>query len=179
MRALLIGCGSKRERLVLVDGIEEWDELVTLDLNPDHKPDVVHDLEELPYPFEDNEFDEIHAYEVLEHTGQQGDWRFFFAQFTEFWRILKPGGALVASVPHWAGKWAWGDPSHKRVINEGTLVFLDQEEYEKQVGVTAMSDFRFVYKGNFKIDQASLQQEGKDATIFFVLRARKENDGGA
>ena len=29
-------------------------------------------------PFGDDAFDEIHAYEVLEHTGRQGDWRFFF-----------------------------------------------------------------------------------------------------
>lgn len=178
MRALLIGCGGKRDRRILVDGIEEWDELVTLDRNPAHKPDHVHDLEVLPYPFDDGEFDEIHAYEVLEHTGQQGDAGFFFSQFEEFWRILKPGGALAASVPHWASRWAWGDPSHKRVITEGTLVFLDQEEYEKQVGETPMTDFRDIYKADFKTDMVAVRQVEKDAYFFFVLRARKGNGVG-
>jgi len=178
MKSLLIGAGAKHDRRIFVDGVEKWDELVTLDINPDHKPDVIHDLEELPYPFEDNEFDEVHAYEVLEHTGQQGDWRFFFAQFSELWRVLKPNGALAVSVPHWAGRWAWGDPSHKRIINEGTVVFLNQDEYAKQVGKTSMSDFRWVYKGNFKMDMATVQKVEDDPYFFFVLRARKDAGGG-
>ena len=123
-KQLLIGCGSRRVNLTG----RVWEELVTLDINPAHDPDVLHDLTVLPLPFRDDEFDEIHAYEILEHTGQQGDYRFFFAQFQEFWRILKPDGLFIATVPHWQGLWAWGDPGHTRVINEGTLVFLCQEE---------------------------------------------------
>lgn len=178
MRALLIGCGAKRDRRILVDGIEQWDELVTLDWNADHQPDVVHDLEALPYPFEDDTFHEIHGYEILEHTGQQGDAKFFFSQFEELWRILKPNGALAASVPHWGGRWAWGDPSHKRIINEGSLVFLDQQEYEKQVGQTSMSDFRFMYRGDFHTDMSTVQTVEGDPYFFFVLRARKGNGVG-
>jgi SAM-dependent methyltransferase len=111
----------------------------------------VHDLNILPLPFPDNEFHLITASQVLEHCGRQGDWKFFFDQFTEFWRILKPHGHLSASVPHWKSQWAWGDPSHTRVITPGTLLFLSQREYDKQVGVTTMSDFRFCYHADFEI----------------------------
>jgi hypothetical protein len=45
--------------------------------------------------------------------------------------------------------WAWGDPSHRRVINEGSFTFLDQTQYAKQVGKTAMTDFRSLWKGDF------------------------------
>src|SRR5207253_648488 len=107
-------------------------------------------LENHPLPFENESFDEIHAYEVLEHLGGQGNWRFFFAEFTEYHRILAPHGSLYAAVPAWNSFWAWGDPSHKRIINEGTLSFLSQEEYAKQVGKTAMSDFRFCYRVDFR-----------------------------
>jgi len=64
---LLIGCGNSRDkRLMRLGDTKEWSCLTTLDFSPDAKPDVIHDLEVLPYPFEDNSFDEIHAYEVLE-----------------------------------------------------------------------------------------------------------------
>lgn len=142
---------------------------MTLDFNEDHEPDVVHDLEIFPYPFKHNAFEEIHAYEVLEHTGQQGDFRFFFKQFEEFYRILVPGGKLYGSVPAWNSVWAWGDPSHRRVLSHGSLIFLSQEEYKKQVGKTAMSDFRFCYQGNFE----TVFQEYKGENFWFILKAIK------
>jgi SAM-dependent methyltransferase len=165
---LLIGCGSNRDKKLFEQGKPEWDGLVTLDYEPRHKPDVVWDLQKLPLPFEDNSADAIHAYECLEHTGAQGDWRFFFAQFSDFWRVLKPGGRLYATVPSVDSPWAWGDPSHTRVIAPESLIFLNQPAYE-QVGRTPMSDFRSVYKADFDIDY----QETRAGSFHFVLVAAK------
>lgn len=166
---LLLGCGSSRVKKVSSDGNREWNKLVTVDINPDHKPDVVHDLEDIPLPFEDNTFDEIHAYEVLEHTGSQGDYLFFFEQFQDFWRILKPGGWLCGTCPRWDKKWAWGDPSHSRVIQPESFHYLDQQNYINEVGKTAMSDFRYIYKADFK--KFFIQEY--EYTFAFVLRANK------
>lgn len=149
-KELLIGCGHSRKKYVTGTWTTpDWSRLTTLDVDPAVGPDVVHDLNVLPYPFADNEFDEIHAYEVLEHCGRQGDWRFFFAQFYEFWRMLKPNGFLVATVPMWDSPWAWGDPGHTRVIPKEALIFLDQREYV-QVGKSSMTDYRGAWKGNFQ-----------------------------
>lgn len=166
---LLIGCGSRREKLIKTPGYPEWENVRTLDINPDHKPNVLWDLTVLPLPMNVNSYNEVHAYEVLEHTGMQGDYRFFFAQFSEFWRILKPNGLLCATVPSWKSEWAWGDPSHTRIITPGTLVFLSRKEYQKQVGVTAMSDFRYLYKADFDI----LYSQCDGNIHAFVLRAVK------
>jgi SAM-dependent methyltransferase len=168
-KELLIGAGSSRVKKLFKNGESEWSNLVTLDFNADHKPDIVWNLEELPLPFANDEFDEIHAYEVLEHTGQQGDYVFFFAQFSEFWRILKPGGCLFGTCPSRNSVWAWGDPSHKRIVQRESFVFLDQHEYVKQIGITAMSDFRNIYKADFEIAHAAEQDE----TFAFVLKAVK------
>ena len=167
---LLIGCGKNRDKKVKIDAIPNtWTELVTLDYEPTCEPDVLHDLNSIPYPFDDNVFDEIHAYEVLEHCGAQGDYRFFFNQFYEFWRILKPGGYFCGTVPMWDSMWAWGDPGHKRIITDGTLVFLSQKEYVAQVGNTAMADYRHIWEGDF--DLVANATEGD--TWGFILQAVK------
>lgn len=167
---LLIGCGLSRDKRVYMRGNESWNNLVTLDINPDHKPDVLWNLMDLPLPFNDSTFDEIHAYEVLEHTGGQGDYKFLFAQFSEFYRILKPGGKFVATVPTPNSPWAWGDPSHTRVFCKEWLIFLRQDSYKEQVGRTSLSDFRYIYKADFEI----LVTQEQDDTLAFILEARKE-----
>jgi SAM-dependent methyltransferase len=192
-KQLLIGCGHSRVKRMWVGENTGWDELVTLDINPECNPDVVHDLEVLPYPFENNSFDEIHAYGVLEHLSDQGDYKSFFAQFEEFYRILKPNGFLVACVPSERGQIVttgrdsktgeiiksvifspqqWGDPSHRRVINLISLTFLSQESY-KQCGHTMMTDFRNIYKGDFTL--AWHQDTGE--LLNFVLQPIKEVPG--
>lgn len=169
MSELLIGCGRNWEKKIYLPDQRDWKSLVTLDINSDHNPDVVWDLQVLPLPFGDNEFDEIHAYEVLEHVGSQGDYKTFFAQFTEFHRILRPGGKFFATVPTPTSPWAWGDPSHTRIFCKEWLTFLRQKSYEEQVGKTSLSDFRYIYKADFEILMA---QENGD-TFFFILEAVK------
>jgi SAM-dependent methyltransferase len=170
MRELLIGCGNDRRKKVRHGDIAaDWSNLTTLDIDPDAKPDVLHDLDVLPYPFDDNAFDEVHAYEVLEHCGRQGDWRGFFAQFTELHRILVPGGLLIATVPMWDSPWAWGDPGHTRVITKGTLAFLSQSAYAEEVGRTTFTDYRHVYKADFE----PVACHDTEHTFGFILKAIK------
>ena len=145
-------------------------DLVTCDINADHRPDVVHNLESVPYPWPDSTFDEVHAYEVLEHLGQQGDFRAFFAQFSELWRILKPGGYLCGTSPARESPWLWGDPGHTRAIQPESFVYLDQREYQKQVGVTAITDYRFCYRGDFR---RVIFVPDADGTFLYILQAVK------
>lgn len=167
---LLIGCGNDLKKKITFKEIPtEWVELVTLDVDESVDCHVYHDLNIVPYPFDDNTFDEIHAYEVLEHCGKQGDWRFFFDQFSEFHRILKPNGFFIATVPMWDSQWAWGDPGHARIISDAALTYLSQAEYEKQVGKTALTDYRGWYKADFDL---FAKEEGEE-TFGFVLRAVK------
>lgn len=151
-RQLLIGCGRDlRRRIFTTEGDTVFTNLTTLDINPDHKPDVVFDLNDpvQAFPFEDNTFDEIHGYEVLEHLGRQGDYIAFFRLFETLWRALKPDGLLCFTCPKQDSVWAWGDPSHTRIVTPEQMTFLSQQEYINQVGKTPMSDFRSVYFGDF------------------------------
>lgn len=166
---ILLGCGHSSERRIGT-GRKTWNNLIRVDMNPEVKPDVEWDLNKIPLPFDDNTADEIHAYNVLEHTGSQGDYKFMFAQFEDFWRILKPGGLLCATVPSWNSVWAFGDPGHTRIINIGTITFFSQAHYKAECGNGMRSDYRNIYKGNFKIEFTKIDATG---TFAFVLKALK------
>ena len=164
MKELLLGCGNRTEKdLSLGNGT--FENVTRLDINPMHSPDVLWDLIVHPLPFQDEEFDEIHAYEVLEHLGSQGDSDFFFAEFTEYARILKPNGVLFASVPDVHSPWAWGDPGHRRIINHETLIFLDQTYYW-QVGATSMTDYRNIYKADLRL----IFEQVANGKFYFALQ---------
>ena len=167
-RALLIGCGTNRQRQVrksdqsenLIDGVVE---LITLDMNPDIGADVIWDMEVLPLPFDDCSFSELHAYNCLEHFGRQGDWRGFFAEFAEYHRILKQGGTFGIVVP--LGGDAFADPGHTRFFSTNHFGFLNQDFYESNyVKGTCFTDYRWYWRLDFKI-----QHMHKDEAHIYVL----------
>ena len=85
MRKLNLGCG-----------IDYKEGFVNVDFHSHIKIDVEHDLNVLPYPFNDGEFDYIYASHILEHLDKP------FVIITELHRILKPGGTLHIKVPHFS-----------------------------------------------------------------------------
>jgi hypothetical protein len=182
-RELLIGCGHARDKRILApNSTAGWQCLVTLDQNADCHPNIVCDLDNSALAWrheqlQDNQYDEIHAYEVLEHLGQQGNARSFFWLFTGLWNLLKPDGYLCATVPSRYSPWLWGDPSHRRAILPESLVFLDQSEYVRQLDgprKTAMSDFRSLYRADFQLVDKADNRE----TFSFILQALKPSRWG-
>lgn len=166
---LLIGCGNRRSKVFGGD----WREPVTLDLDPGVSPDVVWDLNNLPLPFADGSFDEIHCIDVLEHTGALGDWRFFFAQFDDFWRVLKPGGTFNCVAPRTDSVWAWGDPGHVRVITPEQMTYLHRPAYA-QVGSTPMTDYRPYFVSDWNVARQEFWPHHFAFTLEAVKPARTE-----
>lgn len=158
---------TKKVEWEICRSAKAYSDIVRLDSNKDCRPDVLWDLTVHPLPFPRSYFNEIHAYDVLEHLACQGDYKFFFKEFSEYWRILKPLGTFVASVPKAESVWAFGDPSHKRVITEENLIYLDQEFYTLRVGKSKASDFRNLWKKSFKI--IAMNKDDKDL-FYFILQ---------
>lgn len=69
---------------------------VNADFHSHLKTDVELDLNTVPYPFADGEFDYVFASHVLEHLDKP------FVIMKELYRILKPGGVLHIKVPHFS-----------------------------------------------------------------------------
>jgi len=175
---VLLGCGSNHAKKLSLPGKEGWEGLVTVDFDASHNPNVIYDLSDGCLPFEASTCDEIHAYDVMEHFGQQGDFRFFFRQWSNIWKALKPGGHFFGISPHWLSPWAWMDPGHCRVFGPEILTFLSQPNYDAQVGITPMTDYRFCYRADFDLIRSETTQ---DLQFIYVLRAVKPSrfDNGA
>jgi len=147
----LIGCGRDHsKRLHTGEGAPWQGEVVKLDMNPACGADIVWDMAERPLPFGDAEFDEIHAYDCLEHWGAQGDWRSWFDEMAEYHRLLKPGGRMIITVPVGADYFA--DPGHTRFFNPNHFWFLNQAWYDECFAKKmAVTDYRWYWKLNFDI----------------------------
>jgi len=95
-RVLDLGCGQRK-----LPGA------VGMDRVPGEGVDVVHDLNEFPYPFEDSSFDEIHLTDVIEHVGE------IRCVMEEIHRIGRPGASVYIATPHFSSEGSYRDPAHR------------------------------------------------------------------
>ncbi len=130
-KKLNIGCGSK--------SLPGW---VNLDLKDIPGVDVVHDIEKLPFPFEDNKFEEILCQDILEHVE-------YIPILKDLYRILKPGGVLKIRVPHFTSRNNFTDPTHKKrfaittfdYFAEGTYIYRHKQgEFLFEFAFSKLSD---------------------------------------
>lgn len=151
MRSLLLGSGRDWRKKVIFPKPEWAGDLVTVDMDPNCGATLQWDLEKRPLPFDDESFAEIHAYDVLEHVGRQGDWRDFFDQFAEYWRLLIPGGIMGILVP--IGPDLLVDPGHSRFYHAKHFYMLSQDWYEQNFTEHSGSggDYRWYWKRNFNV----------------------------
>lgn len=94
------------KKLNLGSGEDYKEGFVNVDWQPLTKADVEHNLNTFPYPFEDNHFDYIEAFHVLEHLDRP------FDVMRELHRLLKPEGKLVVKVPHFSRGFTHAEHSH-------------------------------------------------------------------
>ncbi|HEY7961521.1 MAG TPA: methyltransferase domain-containing protein [Solirubrobacteraceae bacterium] len=84
---------------------------VGLDISADTDADIVHDLDELPYPIADASFDQILLQDVIEHVREP------IRVFEELHRIARPGARIQLRTPHFSSVLAYGDPTHRHYFS--------------------------------------------------------------
>lgn len=97
---LNLGCGRKKlEAHLNVDRVAAVN------------PDLVHDLNHFPYPLPDATFEEICAYDVVEHLED------VMAFMAEVWRLARPNARIKITTPHFSCANAFIDPTHQRQLS--------------------------------------------------------------
>lgn len=107
-------------RLYLGAGHKRLPGYVHVDIVAGDGIDVVHNLSEVPWPWNDASVSAIVAEDVVEHLDID-----LMAFCNEAWRILVPGGELFVRTPHHQGDSSWIDPTHRWHLNEQSFEFLD------------------------------------------------------
>lgn len=103
-----IACGKNKKPGFT--GVDIWD-----------GADIVCDLEQFPWPFEDNSVDEIFCSHYVEHTPD------LISFANEIYRIMKVGATAEILAPYYSSIRAWQDPTHLRAISEATFLYFSKQ----------------------------------------------------
>lgn len=147
MKRLNLGCGS--------DIMTGW---INSDVVQLPGVDVVHDLDEAPWPWESESIDAIRAIDLFEHVGNP------ITFMNESHRVLKPGGYLHIRSPHWKHENAFTDPTHRRFCTERTWDYWTEgTEFNRKYGSA--------YGGEGVLfERVSLELADGNSNITLVLR---------
>jgi len=120
---LNLGCGNDKR--------PGW---INVDRSDACAPDQLVDLERLPWPWGDDEADEILMSHVLEHLGAAPG--VYIGVMKEIWRVCRDGTLVTIVVPHPRHDDFLTDPTHVRPITAEGLVLFSRKvnEYWKREG---------------------------------------------
>ncbi|PIN90895.1 hypothetical protein COU60_00945 [Candidatus Pacearchaeota archaeon CG10_big_fil_rev_8_21_14_0_10_34_76] len=109
--------------------------------------DKLINLNNLPYPFKDNSFDEILMYNILEHLNDP------YQIMKEIHRISKPEAIIKIRTPHFSSNNAWGDLQHKRGFNSETFKNSNMSSfYSIKSQIITFPHIRFFMRGLTKLN---------------------------
>lgn len=88
-------------------GPDKTPDAVGVDRFPYPGVDIVHDLDDVPWPLAENSFDRIIASHLIEHVASIPDF------MREIHRVARPGAEVWVTTPHYSSNNSWQDPTHR------------------------------------------------------------------
>ena len=113
-----LGCGKNKKEGFL--GVDQYQM---------ENVDIVLDIGNEVWPWEDGTVDEIHASHFLEHLTPKQRMHFM----NEAFRVMKEGAKATVITPHWASNRSYGDMTHQwPPVAEMFYYYLSQEWRDSQ-----------------------------------------------
>jgi hypothetical protein len=158
---LNLGCGEHK-----IDGY--------VNVDRHGSADVLHDLEDFPWPWLDSSVDEIFIAHTLEHLG--ADFDTFIGIIKEMYRICVPNALVKIVVPHPRHDHFICDPSHVRTITKDTM-FLFSKRLNRQYAACGFSNspLGLYYDVDFDVEYIEEQLDQK-YDLYHRLKGRSEQD---
>lgn len=104
---LQIGSGNKYHR-----------DAVNIDLVGSTLPDIVHNLDTLPWPLPSDRFREVWAYDVVEHLDD------IVATMEEIHRVCVDGALVKITVPHYSSSNTFTDITHRHQFSSASFDYF-------------------------------------------------------
>jgi hypothetical protein len=112
---------ENRQILQLGSG-KKYNELaVNVDLVARTKPDLVHNLDLMPWPLPDDRFREVWAYDVIEHLDN------VVRVMEEIHRVSTDGAVVKITVPHFSCANALTDITHRHFFSAASFKYFTGE----------------------------------------------------
>ena len=116
--SLDLGCGESKR--------PNW---IGLDKRALEGVDIVHDVQDLPWPIPDSICMQVVMFHLFEHIEP----KYRIQVIDEIWRIMKPRGQLWLIAPYATSVGAFQDPTHYTCPNEVTFTYFDPNHPMYQV----------------------------------------------
>ena len=104
-----VGCGSNKQK-----------GFIGMDIRAIEGVDIVHDVEDTPYPLPKECFQTILASHLVEHLNP----KLMIKIMDEWWRLLRPSGQLWIAIPYATSFGFYQDPTHCNPWNEATPTYF-------------------------------------------------------
>ena len=95
------------------------------------KPDLLCDLEDLPWPWKDNSVSEVLFNHSLEHMGETSGK--FLGIMKELYRVCRSEATVHINAPYPRHDNYMIDPTHVRMINPHMLIMFSRKENERVI----------------------------------------------
>ncbi|HPQ70210.1 MAG TPA: methyltransferase domain-containing protein [bacterium] len=106
--------------------------------------DLVHDLNRLPWPLANNEYERIVARHIIEHVEDVP------AFMAEIHRVAAPGARVEIVTPHFSNRSAYADPTHKRAMSVRAFDFFTGGEPRELTTASIATHWLFEHRFVFE-----------------------------